>query len=344
MRSRRSVFIRMKPFLLLGVFLSLLLCVHSRFSFGRAKMNKDKDKNAVKDNISIAAYEGGYATMARDGNALQNVNTGTNTGNTGNTGNSVNTGNSANSGSYSSGNTYSANSYGGGGSNYGGTYKGGNSYGGGYRSSYGGGYGGNYGDSYSSSGYGSSYSGGYGKSANPVASLIAPLAGLALLGAAAAVATNPVLLTLAVLTSGRKKRDANGVEDSLQFLALDNINTTNLDPLFSEKVQELQTLEKYISSVPSTDSNEKLMAGYLSCSGFMESSNKCMDRIVCEYSDPDSPLEDLERDVISIVLHSIMGNKLVNPAFKERLRAAAKHGSEQGRCYIHKCLDISIAE
>ena len=44
-----------------------------------------------------------------------------------------------------------------------------------------------------------------------MAALIAPLAALALLGAAAAVAINPILVQLAVV-SGRKRRDLTGVE------------------------------------------------------------------------------------------------------------------------------------
>ena len=46
-----------------------------------------------------------------------------------------------------------------------------------------------------------------GSSINPLAALIAPLAGLALLGAASAVAVNPVLLQLVTISRKRRKRD-----------------------------------------------------------------------------------------------------------------------------------------
>ena len=45
-----------------------------------------------------------------------------------------------------------------------------------------------------------------GSSINPLAALIAPLAGLALLGAASAVAVNPVLLQLVTIKKGRRRR------------------------------------------------------------------------------------------------------------------------------------------
>lgn len=62
-----------------------------------------------------------------------------------------------------------------------------------------------------------------------------------------------------------------------------------------------QTLEKYISQVPGEGKQqEKLMATYLSCSGFTESNNFCLDRVVCDYSVQPSKMADLEKDVISM--------------------------------------------
>ena len=39
---------------------------------------------------------------------------------------------------------------------------------------------------------------------------------------------------------------------------------------------------------------------YLSCSGYTEVSNECLDRVVCEYADPDSDIQEEEKDVISM--------------------------------------------
>ena len=48
---------------------------------------------------------------------------------------------------------------------------------------------------------------------NPLAALIAPLAALALLGAASFVSANPTLLTLAVLNNGKRKKRKRRSED-----------------------------------------------------------------------------------------------------------------------------------
>ena len=41
---------------------------------------------------------------------------------------------------------------------------------------------------------------------------------------------------------------------------------------------------------------------YLSCSGYTEPSNKCLDRVVCDYSDSKTAMsiKDEEKDVISM--------------------------------------------
>jgi hypothetical protein len=52
-----------------------------------------------------------------------------------------------------------------------------------------------------------------GSSINPLAALIAPLAGLALLGAASAVAVNPILLQLVTINKDRNKRESEGLNE-----------------------------------------------------------------------------------------------------------------------------------
>jgi hypothetical protein len=85
-------------------------------------------------------------------------------------------------------------------------------------------------DSHTSS-YGVGYDNREG-SINPLSALVAPLAALALLGAAAAVASNPVLMTLAVLSSGRKRRDAE----------MEKIGRDDLTPELQSKLEEMEVL------------------------------------------------------------------------------------------------------
>ena len=142
-------------------------------------------------------------------------------------------------------------------------------------------------------GYGHSGGGGGGGGGglNPLALLVAPLAGIALLSAAAAVALNPVLINVSV-TGKRKKRDLeNDVVDQNGYFS----------PEMAEKLEEMQVLEEFLGQVPKNDSyQQKLLSMYLTCSGFADPHNLCLDRVVCEYSSPESDLNKQERSVISM--------------------------------------------
>jgi len=145
------------------------------------------------------------------------------------------------------------------------------------------------------------------------AGVVTPLATLSLLGAAAAMAANPILLTMAGLAERRRRRDA-------------------------PPMHQIQVLEKYLSKVDDQETQqEKLMATYLSCSGFTSSSNFCLDRVICEYSIQTKRMDSLEKDVISIVLFNIMTNSHVSKEFKDRLRRAAKYGRSRSRCSQYRC-------
>ena len=71
---------------------------------------------------------------------------------------------------------------------------------------------------------------GGGSRANPLALLIAPLAGIALLTAAAAVAINPVLVTVSVTGKRRKRRDLDTVIGGQE----------GISPELEEKIHEMQ--------------------------------------------------------------------------------------------------------
>ena len=77
---------------------------------------------------------------------------------------------------------------------------------------------------------------------NPLALLVAPLAGIALLTAAAAVALNPVLVSVS-LTTGKKRRKRSlfGLEDAVTN---DTVAST-LPPEVQAKVHEMEVSVKY---------------------------------------------------------------------------------------------------
>jgi hypothetical protein len=63
----------------------------------------------------------------------------------------------------------------------------------------------------------------------------------------------------------------------------------------------VQVLERFLGSVPDdVQYQQTILSMYLSCSGFADADNKCLDRVVCEYSNPESKISQEERDVISM--------------------------------------------
>merc|ERR1711936_715236 len=152
------------------------------------------------------------------------------------------------------------------------------------------------------------------------------------LTAAAAVAINPVLVTVSVTGKRRKRRDLDTVIGGGE----------GISPELEEKIHEMQVLEKFMSSVPeNTNYQQQVLSMYLSCSGYEEISNACLDRVVCEYANEESEVEQEERDVISIVLYNIMANDYVSEDFKDRLRVAARSGRDKQTCLAFECAALN---
>jgi len=167
------------------------------------------------------------------------------------------------------------------------------------------------------SGYGDS-----GGGINPLAAFIAPLAGLALLGAAAAVSINPVLVQLAVVNGGRKKRDLR-------------------DPNMQRKVTEIELLENFLSKETQFDSQaESMVAQYLECSGLSSDQNQCLERLVCIYASPYQidRVNKQEKDVIAIILYQLMSNNFIKEEIKSRMKYAGQLSKIiGGHCNKYSC-------
>ena len=54
-----------------------------------------------------------------------------------------------------------------------------------------------------------------------------------------------------------------------------------------------------------TDYQEQIMSMYLSCSGYTQEDNFCLDRVFCEYGNEASGIAEEERDVLSMYRHVI---------------------------------------
>ena len=123
---------------------------------------------------------------------------------------------------------------------------------------------------------------------NPVAALIAPLAGLALIAAASAVSVNPLLLQLVTISSNRRRRRRRQLEQSPARRA----------------VRQIQVLENFLSS--SRDSqlqSDLLMVNYLQCGDLLAQTNHCLELMVCTYSSSSTgrpAFSKQQRDVVSM--------------------------------------------
>jgi len=146
---------------------------------------------------------------------------------------------------------------------------------------------------------------------NPLAALIAPLAGLALLGAAAAVSINPVLVQLAVVSSGRRRKKRDITNPEINSLAED------------QKLTEIGVLERFLATETNFDEQaQNMVARYVECSGLQE--NKCLERLVCIYATSEETVSPKEKEVISIILYQLMSNKYMKNETKTRMRHAGQ--------------------
>ena len=119
---------------------------------------------------------------------------------------------------------------------------------------------------------------------NPLAALIAPLAGLALIAAASAVSVNPLLLQLVTISRNRKRRQ---LEQGPARRA----------------VRQIQVLENFLSSSDNQIQSDLLMLNYLQCGDLLDQTNHCLELMVCSYSNNSSgrpAFSKQQRDVVSM--------------------------------------------
>merc|ERR1719507_2622799 len=155
---------------------------------------------------------------------------------------------------------------------------------------------------------------------SPLAALIAPLAGLALMGAAASVAVNPLLLKLVTISNRRRR----------SLVSEDEAEVVNW-------LHQLKMLRQFFALLPDkANPLDGLTADYLVWSGLER--GKCLDRLACSYASNSSVISSApEREVVSIVLYNLMTNQLVKPQLKDRLRGAAHIGRAGGECLQLGC-------
>merc|ERR1719491_1897782 len=117
-----------------------------------------------------------------------------------------------------------------------------------------------------------------------------------------------------------------------------------MESRIARKNARVAVLERFLGSIPENNRyQQQILSMYLSCSGYTEPSNKCLDRVVCDYSDSKTvmSIKDEEKDVISIILYNIMANEYVTEDYKNRLRTSARIGRDEGTCKrVFKCTEL----
>ena len=88
------------------------------------------------------------------------------------------------------------------------------------------------------------------------------------------MAVNPVLLQIAVINNGKRRKKREAADDE------------NLDPNSIRQLEEIQKLENFLTKVPNgEDQSQQLLANYVDCSGLAHQS-QCLEHLVCLYSNP----------------------------------------------------------
>ena len=105
---------------------------------------------------------------------------------------------------------------------------------------------------------------------NPLAALLAPLAGLALMGAAAAVSVNPMLLQLTTITRGRRAAGTG------------------------RTARQMRALEQFLAIPSRAGLADRMTAEWLDCTGLASRHSGCLQLLSCSYSAAQLPEPDRE--------------------------------------------------
>ncbi|CAB3374474.1 Hypothetical predicted protein [Cloeon dipterum] len=179
--------------------------------------------------------------------------------------------------------------------------------------------------------------------------VLVPLAGIALLGAAAALATNPILLQLGVVSdvwrvAGRRRREAPAFDlkdvAALEDLGprADEISPFRKESNGSSRMQEIAILQEFLKEqhkLPQrSNGGEALLASIFTCSGLADPKNLgCLQRIACEAYDPATELPDLEMKVLRIVVRQLVTHPAIPKVLSKKVALAASTG-RKGQCEL----------
>ncbi|XP_076329704.1 uncharacterized protein LOC143235434 [Tachypleus tridentatus] len=160
--------------------------------------------------------------------------------------------------------------------------------------------------------------------------LIAPLAILSILGP---IVTSQLSIPVSLLLTNSGGRRRRSLSPRFPF------SDEKVSMKIKHRLEMLKVLQLYLAEKEDIQRyGNDIIANYLFCSGLLSNNNHCLERLVCELSDSSKKMTLLQKEVVSIVLLSILTNKKIPDTKNTRLREAAVHGEKNdGSCVTYFC-------
>lgn len=103
-----------------------------------------------------------------------------------------------------------------------------------------------------------------------------------------------------IKTNGKESRKQDETRGDRRFKAIDRQASEDDESSFAT-ASDLDVVQKYLQQTrPDGEYNDEVIATYLSCNGLLDTSNRCLQRLVCQYADPQTVMPDLEKEVASL--------------------------------------------
>jgi len=94
-------------------------------------------------------------------------------------------------------------------------------------------------------------------------------------------------------------------------------------------MNQMHMMSAYTSMLQEDDDEDMqndIVANYLRCSGMVDKSNGCIQHAVCQAADPKTSLARMEREMLNIVVRTLLSNPMLPHEFKQRITYAAIKG------------------
>ncbi|XP_076365833.1 uncharacterized protein LOC143254557 [Tachypleus tridentatus] len=173
---------------------------------------------------------------------------------------------------------------------------------------------------------------------------LAPLAALPILAGLAFAGFGGLLIPTVTVNAAAGRRRRETISRKLMTPSWNDWGHLKFQTISNDKkgLEGLDVIQKYLEKIqPQGDYSDEVMATYLKCSGMLDLNNHCLERLVCQFSDRQGAMSDMEKEVASLIIFAILKNKYIEEPFKMRLKKTAIYGRDHpGRCRIFTCSKV----